>query len=139
MGDQIAKRVMVDMSATLIHHGHIRLLKYAANLGSVVIGLATDQEVLNTKGYLPELSYEERKEILLAIRYVDDVVPAPWIINDVFLEKHSVDVLVHGADNRNKVSLEKLRVLPRTEGISSSELRKRVLEVASICAVKELR
>ena len=49
MGDQIAKRVMVDMSATLIHHGHIRLLKYAANLGSVVIGLATDQEVLNTK------------------------------------------------------------------------------------------
>ena len=31
------------MSATLIHHGHIRLIKKAANLGEVVIALTTDE------------------------------------------------------------------------------------------------
>ena len=31
------KRIMVDMSATLIHHGHIRLLKKASELGEVIV------------------------------------------------------------------------------------------------------
>ena len=40
------KRIMVDMSATLIHHGHIRLIKKAAEMGEVVIGLTTDEDIL---------------------------------------------------------------------------------------------
>ena len=39
-------RIMVDMSATLIHHGHIRLLKKAAELGDVVVALTSDAEAL---------------------------------------------------------------------------------------------
>lgn len=35
-------RVMVDMSATLLHHGHIRLLKKAHEIGQVVVALTTD-------------------------------------------------------------------------------------------------
>ena len=38
-------RIMVDMSATLIHHGHVRLLKKASELGTVVVALTTDEEV----------------------------------------------------------------------------------------------
>ena len=56
-------RVMVDMSATLIHHGHVRLLKKAAEIGDVVVVLTTDDEIKKKKGYTPELSFEERKEI----------------------------------------------------------------------------
>ena len=67
-------RVMVDMSATLIHHGHIRLLKKAAEIGDVVVVLTTDEEIKKKKGYTPELSFEERKEILESIRYVKEVV-----------------------------------------------------------------
>lgn len=63
-------RVMVDMSATLIHHGHIRLLKKAAEIGEVVVALTSDEEVKKTKGYVPELNFEERKEILEGIKYV---------------------------------------------------------------------
>ena len=40
-----SKRIMVDMSATLIHHGHIRLLKAAKELGDVVVALTTDDEI----------------------------------------------------------------------------------------------
>lgn len=77
MSEQKRPRVMVDMSATLIHHGHIRLLQKASEIGDVVVALTTDDEIKRTKGYTPELNFEERKEILEAIRYVKEVVPSP--------------------------------------------------------------
>lgn len=118
---------MVDMSATLLHHGHIRLLKAAKQLGTVVVALTTDDEIRKKKGYDPELSYAERKEILEAIRYVDEVVPCNWLIENELLERHRIDLLVHGHDNANPIPDDKLVILPRTEGISSSELRQRVV------------
>ena len=124
----MSKRIMVDMSATLLHHGHVRLLRKAADLGSVVVALTTDEEVKKTKGYTPELNYEERKEILEAFRYVDEVVPCPWLIDHEFLQKHNCELLVHGDDNSNHIPEEKLVIFPRTEGISSSGLRERVLD-----------
>ena len=125
------KRIMVDMSATLLHHGHIRLLKAASELGQVVVALTTDEEILAKKGFQPELSYVERAEILRAIRYVDEVVPSPWLIDEAFLDLHHIDLLVHGNDNNNPIQAERLLVLPRTEGVSSSILRSRVLKVVA--------
>lgn len=129
MGKQ--QRVMVDMSATLIHHGHIRLLKAAKAMGTVIVALTTDDEIVTKKGYTPELSYAARKEVLEAISYVDAVVPCPWLIEEAFLDAHDIDVLVHGHDNSNPISAERLKVLPRTEGISSTLLRARVLKAVS--------
>ena len=122
------KRILVDMSATLLHHGHTRLLQKAAEFGHVVVALTTDEEVRNKKGYVPELSYEERKEILESIRYVDEVIPSPWLIDDAFLERNRIDLLVHGDDNVNHIAPEKLLIFPRTQGVSSSDLRERVLD-----------
>ena len=63
------KRIMVDMSMTLIHHGHIRLLRKARETGhQVVVALTTDEEILARKGYNPELPYEQRVEILEAVK-----------------------------------------------------------------------
>ena len=128
MSEQKRPRVMVDMSATLIHHGHIRLLKKAADIGDVIVALTTDDEIKRTKGYTPELTFDERKEILEAIRYVKEVVPSPWLISYDFVKEHNCDFLVHGADNSNHIPEEKLVIFPRTEGISSSILRERVLD-----------
>jgi len=119
------KRIMVDMSATLIHHGHIRLLKAASELGRVIVALTTDDEIEQNKGYTPELSYAERAEVLLSIRYVDEVVPSPWLLDEAFLDVHSIDLLVHGSDNSNPISEQRMVLLPRTEGVSSSALRER--------------
>lgn len=123
------KRIMVDMSATLLHHGHTRILKAAAELGRVIVALTVSEEIRHRKGYDPELSWDERREILEAIRYVDEVVPSPWLLDDAFLDLHRIDLLVHGDDNSNAVRPERLVILPRTEGISSSGLRARVLRV----------
>ena len=119
------KRIMVDMSATLIHHGHIRLLKKASELGYVVVALTTDEEIVNKKKFIPELNFSEREEILSAIKFVSEIVPSPWLIDSKFLDKHNIDLLVHGADNSNPINPGRLLLLPRTEGISSSLLRER--------------
>ena len=51
---------MVDMSATLIHHGHVRLLKKASELGQVTVGLLTDKAVAKYKR-VPFFTFEQRK------------------------------------------------------------------------------
>jgi len=121
------KRIMVDMSATLIHQGHINLLMAAKEYGEVIVGLTTDQEIFDHKGYYPELTYTERKEVLKAIKYVEDVVPVPWLINEQVLEKYQIDFLVHGDDNANQINDKKMITLPRTPGISSTGIRESAL------------
>jgi len=132
------KRIMVDMSATLIHHGHIRILRAAKELGTVVVALTSDDEIIAKKGYEPELIFEERREILEAIKYVDEIVPSPWLLDETFLDLHNIDLLVHGHDNINPIRSERLVILPRTEGVSSNLLRSRVLKsVSEMMAAKE--
>ncbi len=116
-------RILVDMSATLLHHGHVRLLEKASNLGSVTVALCSDMEILKYKGFHPELNFNQRREILSAIRFVDDVVESPWIIDDAFMKSHEMDFLVHGDDNSNLVSKHYLITLPRTAAVSSSKIR----------------
>jgi cytidyltransferase-like protein len=117
------KRIMVDMSATIIHHGHIRLLKKAAELGSVIVGLTTDNEIKEKKGYQPELLFKHRREVLEALKYVDEVVETPWLITQDVLDKYSIDLLLHGDDNSNLIDKNRLKIVPRTDGVSSSEIR----------------
>ena len=124
-------RIMVDMSATLLHHGHTRLLKYAASEGTVVVGLTTDKEIRLHKGYQPEMTFTQRKEILLSIKYVTEVVPAPWLITNAFLDRHRIDFLIHGDDNSNNVDKSRIKLRPRTRGVSSTAIRQNVLRSVS--------
>ena len=117
------KRILVDMSLSIVHHGHIRLLKKASELGYVIVALCSDEEILKAKGFKPLLSFEERKEIALAIRYVNEVVECDYLVDEAYLDKHKIDYLVHGDDNVNPVPTDRLILFPRTEGISSTILR----------------
>jgi len=112
------------MSVCLLHQGHVRLLQQAKALGGhVVVVLTSDAEVLKYKGYPPELSFEERKEVLLALKSVDEVIEGPWLIEDDFLQNHKADCLVHSGPNFNKITKTELVSLERTEGVSSEEMR----------------
>ena len=119
----LRKRIMVDMSLTAVHHGHVRLLKKAYQLGDVIVALTSDKEIFKSKGFYPMLSFEHRKEILLAFKYVQEVVESAWLIDEKFMDLHNIDLLVHGEDNQNPVPDEKLVIFERTNGISSSQLR----------------
>ena len=117
------KRILVDMSLTTVHHGHVRILKKASELGNVIVALVSDEEIFRTKGFYPLLSFENRKEIALAFKYVQEVVESGWLIDEKFLDDNDIDLLVHGDDNQNPIPADRLVIFKRTKEISSTQLR----------------
>ena len=128
------KNVLVDMSASLIHHGHIRLLKRAQRHGRVIVALTTDNEIKKSKKFVPEIKYKFRLEILKSIKYVDHVIPSKFSIDNKFLKKNKIDILINGADYKNRKLDVKTITYRRTNNISSSLIRKRA---AINCAKKK--
>ena len=122
------KKVITYGSYDLIHVGHINMLRRASKLGDyMVVVLSSDEfnAIKNKKAYH---SYEDRKIILEAIKYVDEVLPEfTWEqkIDDV--KNNDIDVFVMGDDWEGKFDFltEYCEVvyLPRTEGISTSKIK----------------
>ena len=118
------KKICVDMSCSIIHNGHIRLLKKASKYGKVVVALTSDLEIKKYKKIEPELNFRQRKEILESIKYVNKVIKSGFFIKNNFLKKNKLDLLVHGSDNSNNIDQRKLIIFPRTSNISSTKIRK---------------
>lgn len=131
------KNILVDMSCTLLHHGHIEILKKASKLGKVIVALTTDKEIKKKKGYIPEINYKNRMKILRSIKYVNKVVPSKWNINDNFVKKYKIDFLVHGKDNKNCVKNVRKKIFNRTKGISSSQLRYKAYKIYKLINEKK--
>lgn len=112
----------------LLHVGHVRLLKRAKSLGDVlIVGLSTDEfnAVKHKSSFLP---YEQRKEILESIRYVDKVIPENnWDQKRLDVRKYKVDVFTIGDDWLGEFDFLKeyceVIYLSRTEDISTSLLK----------------
>ena len=122
------KRILVDMTCSIIHHGHIRILKKASKLGRVIVGLTKDKEILKYKKFKSPLNFNQRKEIVENLKFVSKVIPANFFITEKFLVKNKIDYIVHGTDNKNKISKKYIKIFKRTPGISSSILRKSIKE-----------
>lgn len=122
------KKVLVDMSASILHHGHINLLKKASKFGDVIVALTKDSEIKKKKGFFPILNYKNRSTILKSIKYVHEVVPSSWNIDDKFIKKHNISILVHGLDNFNSAKNVKIITFKRTKGVSSTNLRKKIFK-----------
>jgi glycerol-3-phosphate cytidylyltransferase len=125
----------------LPHKGHYRLLKRAAEIGIVVVALNTDEFIESYKGKPPILSYEERKEALLACRWVDQVVPnVGGADSKIAIEMVQPDYIIIGSDwarrdyylqmGFSQDWLDKrgigLIYVPYTEGISTTDIKNRM-------------
>jgi glycerol-3-phosphate cytidylyltransferase len=129
------KKVITYGTFDLIHHGHINILRRARELGDyLIVALSTD-EFTAGKGKQTYYTYEERKKILEAIKYVDEVIPETcWEqkIDDVV--RNGVAVFVIGEDWRGKFDFLKpyceVVYLPRTEGISTTQIKNDLGELA---------
>lgn len=125
----------------LPHKGHYRLLKRAAEIGIVVVALNTDEFIQSYKGKPPILSYEERKEALLACRWVDQVVPnVGGADSKIAIEMVHPDYIIIGSDwARRDYYLQMgftqdwldkrgigLIYVPYTEGISTTDIKNRM-------------
>lgn len=68
-------KVWVNGAFDVLHIGHIRLLEYAASLGTVRVGLDTDQRIKENKGKdRPYNTLQDRIAFISSIRFVDSVV-----------------------------------------------------------------
>lgn len=112
----------------LFHVGHVNLLRRLRALGDrLVVGLSTDEFNLG-KGKRTVVPYEQRAEILQAVRYVDGVFPETcWEQKIDDIKREGAVVFAMGDDWAGKFDFlsEHVEVvyLPRTSGISTTELK----------------
>ncbi len=124
------KRVITYGTYDLLHYGHINLLKRARELGDyLIVALSTDEFNWKEKNKKCYFTYEQRKQMLEAIRYVDLVIPEEnWEQKKTDVHKYEADVFVIGNDWEGKFDFLKdegveVVYLPRTPGISSSQIK----------------
>lgn len=122
------KTVLTYGTFDLTHEGHISILERAKSYGDrLIVGLSTDEFNL-VKNKHAVFSYQHRKKILEAIRYVDLVIPEySWAQKEQDIKDYQVDVFVMGDDWKGhfdelKKFCEVIH-LKRTEGISTSLLK----------------
>lgn len=122
------KKVITYGTFDLLHYGHINLLKRARELGDYLIVALSTNEFNKIKGKQYYFSYEERKKLLEAIRYVDLVIPEDnWEQKIDNVKEFKVDVFVIGDDWKGKFDFLKeyceVVYLSRTPKISTTKIK----------------
>lgn len=118
----------------LFHIGHLNILKRAKEqCEHLIVGVSTDDLVESYKHKRPVIPFEERIEIVRAIRYVDEVVPQTSMDKLEAWENLHYDALFHGSDWKGSSMYDEVEkrlkaigvdmvFLPHTEGTSSTML-----------------
>lgn len=138
-GDQSMKRVITYGTFDLLHYGHINLLRRAKALGDyLIVVISSDEFNWNEKHKKCYFTYEQRKALVEAIRYVDLVIPEEsWTQKRSDMHEYHVDTFVMGDDWKGKFDfLEEEGVevvyLPRTPEISSSQIKKDLYDANAV-------
>lgn len=127
--------VYVAMSADIIHPGHLNIIAEAVKYGDVHVGVLTDRAIASYKR-LPYLNYEQRAQIVAALKGVTEVLSQDSLDYRPNLKLLRPDFVLHGDDWREGVQKQtraqvletlaewggKLIEVPYTQGISSTQL-----------------
>lgn len=123
----------------MFHIGHLNLLRRAKEQCEIlVVGVTTDELALY-KNKEPIVCYEERKQIIESIKYVDEVVPQENMDKLKACKKYGIDVIFvgndwQGTEKWNKIEEELSEInasvvyFPYTDGTSSTILREKLLD-----------
>lgn len=134
--------VYVGMSADIVHPGHLNVIKKAAELGEVTIGLLTDAAIASYKR-LPYMNYSQREMVISQIKGVSKVVPQETLDYRPNLRLLKPNYVVHGDDWREGVQSQtradvidtlsewggELVEVNYSEGISSTQLNMALKEI----------
>lgn len=127
----------------MFHIGHLNIIRRAKEqCDFLIVGVSTDELVREEKSKTPVIPYQERVEIVKAIRYVDQVVPQVDKNKLAAWEHYHFDKMFVGSDwqgspqwNEFEKQFAPLGVeivyLPHTDGVSSTELTKVIKNILS--------
>lgn len=122
----------------MFHIGHLNIIRRAKEqCDYLIVGVSTDENVQTYKHKTPVIPYEQRKSIVEAIRYVDQVVPQENMDKFSAWETYHFDAIFHGddwkgSDMYNEIEAKLKAVgcemvfLPHTDGISTSQIVQKV-------------
>lgn len=128
----------------MFHIGHLNILKKAKEQCEyLIVGVSTDDLVLEYKHKLPIVNYNERIEIVQAIKYVDQVVPQTTLDKMQAWKELNFNALFHGSDWQNSDLYNKIIkdfdeigvdvvFIPHTEGVSSTLLSEKLYEMQDL-------
>lgn len=126
----------------LFHAGHVNFLRQCAKLGRVVVSLNPDWFIEKYKGKAPIIPYHDRKAVLEACKYVYEVIEnSGGDDSKPAIEKAQPDFIVVGSDWAAKDYCSQMKFTKEwlyehnivllyvsyTEGISTTEIKKRIL------------
>ena len=123
------KRVITYGTFDLLHYGHVNLLRRAKEYGDYLrVAISTDEFNWNEKQKKCYFSYEQRKQLVESIRYVDLVIPEEsWEQKVEDVKHYKVDTFVMGDDWKGKFDFLKeyceVVYLPRTPEISTTQIK----------------
>lgn len=126
------KKVITYGTFDLLHYGHINLLERARALGDYLVVALSSDEFNAIKGKKSFFNFEERKKMLEAIKYVDEVIREDtWEQKVTDVHKHNIDIFVIGDDWKGKFDFLKKEgvevvYLPRTPDISTTEIKSKL-------------
>lgn len=127
----ILKRVFCLGVFDILHDGHLILLEKAASLGELTVGVVCDDAVRMQKGADRPIQKEQfRMKLISKLNFVHEVC----LLENFAFPKHILeefDIIIVGADQHHIKNLyaipeAKRYNLPRTEGISTSDIAKRI-------------
>ena len=110
------KTVYVPLAADILHEGHLNVLRIASNYGKVIVGLLTDDAIIQYKS-LPFFDYDQRFKIVSNLKLVDQVVPQDSWNYKLILNSIKPAFFVHGDDWKTgvqaKIRLEVIKELKK--------------------------
>ncbi|WP_273851268.1 adenylyltransferase/cytidyltransferase family protein [Guptibacillus spartinae] len=122
----------------LFHVGHLNILKKAKEqCDALIVGVSTDELVMEYKKKLPAINHKDRMEIVEGIKYVDYVVPQTNQDKFMAWEELQFDVLFHGDDWKGSTLFNELEsqfnlvgvdivYFPYTKNVSSTLVKERI-------------
>jgi len=127
--------VLASMCADPLHHAHINIIKEAKKYGNVIIGLMTDEAMINYKRE-PLINFENRYKVVRELRSVSSIIPLENLNFSKIVNKYKIEFFVHGDDWKDGIQSEHRKKLIKTmkswggkvidvaytQGISSSNL-----------------
>jgi len=123
------KKVITYGTFDLMHYGHVNLFQRAKQLGDyLIVAVSTDEFNRDKKNKESFFSYEERKHLVEAIRYVDLVIPeSSWEQKISDIKEYKIDTFVIGDDWKGKFDFLKeyceVVYLERTPEISTTRIK----------------
>ena len=146
------KNVYVGLAADILNEGHINILKIAKKLGTVTVGLLTDQAIASYKK-IPVLNFRQREVVLRHIKFVKKIIPQHTLDYRPNLKLIRPDFVVHGDDWKvgvqKKIRNQVISILKNwggkliepkyTKNISSSLIKTKLAEITPASRISTLR